>query len=202
MKNMKMQECISPKIQQEEKKKIAITFDDGPHPEYTKKLLDGLKERNVKVTFFVTGEQAFLHGNLIQRMVEEGHLVGNHTYSHIQLKENNVEEFLNEVEKTNQILYEIAGVHVEYIRPPYGSWNKNIEEKLNMIPVFWTIDPKDWNQENSLNIIKNVVPKAEENGIILLHDSHESSVEAALYIIDDLKDKGYYFVTADEILFD
>ena len=126
--------------QAEDVKKIALTFDDGPHPYYTEELLDGLKERGVVVTFFVTGEHASLHPDVIKRMQEEGHLIGNHTYSHMQLTKKNREKFKEELVRTNEVLQEITGVEVEYVRPPYGCWDKNFEEELNMIPVLWTID--------------------------------------------------------------
>ena len=99
----------------EDVKKIAITFDDGPHPCYTEQLLDGLKERGVVATFFVTGEHAELHPEVIARMQEEGHLIGNHTYSHIQLTKSNRETFKEELIKTNEILKEITGEEVQYL---------------------------------------------------------------------------------------
>ena len=95
--------------QEEDVRKIAITFDDGPHPHYTEQLLDGLKERGVVATFFVTGEHAELHPDIIRRMQEDGHLIGNHTYSHIQLTRSNREVFKEELIKTNEILEEITG---------------------------------------------------------------------------------------------
>ena len=92
-----------------EKKKIALTFDDGPHPSYTEILLDGLRERGVVVTFFVTGEHAVLHPDIITRMQEEGHLIGNHTYSHMQLRSDNREEFKEELVATSEVVEEIIG---------------------------------------------------------------------------------------------
>lgn len=132
----------------DEVRKIAITFDDGPHPHYTEQLLDGLKERGVVATFFVTGEHAELHPDIIKRMQEEGHLIGNHTYSHIQLTKQNRENFKQELIKTNEILKEIIGEDVQYVRPPYGSWDKSFEKELNMFPVLWTVDPLDWCSKN------------------------------------------------------
>lgn len=124
-------------------KKIALTFDDGPHPAYTEQLLDGLQERGVHVTFFVTGEHAELHPEIIERMSEEGHLIGNHTYSHIQLTAGNREEFKEELIRTNEIIMEITGQEVIYVRPPYGSWDKKFETELNMFPVLWSVDTLD-----------------------------------------------------------
>ena len=186
--------------QEETQKKIAITFDDGPHPTYTEELLDGLKERGVPATFFVTGEHAALHPELIKRMQQEGHLIGNHTYSHIQLRRGNREEFRNELKKTNKILEEITGEEVVYVRPPYGSWDKALEKELNMFPVLWTIDPTDWSCLDAQSVTQRVLDKAQENGIILLHDYYKTSVEAALEIVDALQEQGYTFVTVEELV--
>ena len=188
--------------QQDNQKKIAITFDDGPHPTYTEELLDGLKERGVRATFFVTGEHAELHPDIIRRMKEEGHLIGNHTYSHIQLRSSNKEKFREELIKTNEVIKEITGEEIIYVRPPYGSWDKSFEKELNMFPVLWTIDPTDWSCLSAETVTKRVVKKAKDNGIILLHDYYETSVEAALAIVDELLEEGYEFVTVEEILFE
>ena len=186
----------------EDVRKIALTFDDGPHPFYTEELLDGLKERGVVATFFVTGEHASLHPDVIKRMQEEGHLIGNHTYSHMQLTKKNREKFKEELVRTNEVLEEITGVEVEYVRPPYGSWDKSFEAELNMIPVLWTIDPLDWCSSNVGCITDRVVEKAGENEIILMHDYYDTSVTAALKVVDELLEEGYLFVTVEEILFE
>ncbi|MDE6925014.1 MAG: polysaccharide deacetylase family protein [Acetatifactor sp.] len=189
-------------VQEDDVRKIAITFDDGPHPYYTEQLLDGLKERGVVATFFVTGEHAELHPDIIRRMQEEGHLIGNHTYSHIQLTKNNRETFKEELIKTNEILKEITGEEVQYVRPPYGSWDKSFEKELNMFPVLWNVDPLDWCSGKVSCIVDKIVSRAGENDIILMHDYYDTSVTAALQAIDELMEKGYTFVTVEEILFD
>ena len=196
------QEVSTGKIAGEEDvaKKIALTFDDGPHPRYTEQLLDGLKERNVVATFFVTGENAQNYPNIIRREQEEGHLIGNHTYSHIQLTSGNRETFREELVKTNEILENITGEKVSFVRPPYGSWDKSFEKELNMFPVLWTIDPLDWCSQSSTNVEKRILSKARENAIILLHDEYASSIEAALFIVDELQSQGYVFVTVEEIM--
>lgn len=183
-------------------KKIALTFDDGPHPVYTPLLLDGLAKRKVKATFFITGENAEAYPELVKRMQEEGHLIGNHTYSHIQLTRGNREKFKGELKKTNEIIEEITGQGVTYVRPPYGSWDKSFEKELNMIPVLWNIDPLDWCCNDAACVIRKVESAAGEDAIILLHDSYPSTVTAALQIVDDLQQRGYVFVTVEEILFD
>ena len=183
-------------------KKVALTFDDGPHPSYTEQLLDGLKERGVIATFFVTGEHAALHPDIIERMYEEGHLIGNHTYSHMQLNSGNVETYKAELIKTNEVLEEIIGEDVLYVRPPYGTWDKSLEAELNMFPVFWSVDPLDWCSTDVAGITEKVINKVEENDIILMHDYFATSVTAALSVVDKLLADGYTFVTVDEILFD
>jgi len=186
----------------EEKKKIALTFDDGPHYAYTKILLDGLKERGVVATFFVTGEHAALHQDLVLRMHNEGHLVGNHTYSHVALRKDNRAEYKEELILTNEVLEKITGEEVIFVRPPYGSWDKSFEEELNMIPVLWTVDPLDWCSSSAECIVRNTMCEVEENDIILMHDYYEISVTAALKIVDELLEDGFTFVTVEEILFD
>lgn len=183
-----------------EKKKIAITFDDGPHPIATAKILDGLKERNVKATFFVTGSKAENYPDLLKRMQDEGHIIGNHTYSHLQYTKKSKQEFIEEVNKTSQIIFEITGEEVVYVRPPFGSWHESLEKELNLIPVFWSIDPQDWCCYNAHKVFKEVIKNAKENSVILMHDCYGSTVEASMMIIDELQKQGYEFVTIDHVL--
>lgn len=183
-------------------RKIAITFDDGPHPVYTEKLLEGLKERDVRATFFVLGEKAKAHPELIKRMEEDGHIIGNHTYTHIQLKSSNREKFRDELVLTNEVISGITGKEVQYVRPPYGTWDKKLEEELNMFPVLWNVDPNDWCTGNADKVTRRIVNKAKENSVILLHDCYQSSVDAALASIDILQEEGFQFVTVEELLFD
>lgn len=183
-------------------KKIALTFDDGPHPVYTPKLLDGLQKRGVKATFFVTGENAEANPDIIKRMQEDGHLIGNHTYSHIQLTCSNRDTFKKELIKTNEVIKEIADVDVVYVRPPYGSWDKKFEKELNMFPVLWNVDPLDWCTNDAGKITRRILKDAEEGDIILMHDYYATSVTAALQVVDALQAEGYTFVTVEEILFD
>ena len=184
------------------KGRIALTFDDGPDPRYTEKLLDGLKERDVKATFFVTGINVSKYPEIIKRMQEEGHLIGNHTYHHVQLTAANDLEFREEIISTNEAIREVTGEDTEYIRPPYGSWNKKYEEELNMFPVLWTVDPRDWCSDNVECIVRNTINKIKEGDIILMHDQYKTSVMAALEIVDELQEEGYEFVTVEELLLD
>ena len=189
-------------IEKEEGSKIiALTFDDGPHPIYTPKLLEGLKERGVTATFFLTGANAQLYPELVTQMQEDGHLIGNHTFHHVQLSKVGEEIYLQELLETNRVLEGILEENVDYVRPPFGDWSKEIEQEINMFPVLWDIDPLDWCSANANLIVKRVLDKAEDHAIILMHDEYAPSVEAAFRIVDTLLEEGYEFVTVDRILF-
>lgn len=179
--------------------RIALTFDDGPGP-YTERLLDGLKERGVKASFFLIGRSVKEYPEAVKRMEEEGHLIGNHTYSHVKLKGLSPEETRREIQKTDEAVYEITGKHVAYLRPPFGEWEEDLELTYPVLPVMWTVDPLDWTTENVEEIVDRVVTQAGENDMILLHDCYDSSVEAALRIVDRLLAEGFDFVRVDELL--
>lgn len=183
-----------------EKPRIAITFDDGPSAKYTPQLLDGLKERNVKASFFVIGKMAEENPKLIQREKEEGHLIGNHTYNHVDISKISDEDAVLEIQKTNQVIEKVTKDNVEYLRAPFGSWKKNLVGRMNVFPVAWSVDPLDWTTENADEIVNKVVTEVKENDIILLHDCYQSSVDAALRIIDILRKEGYEFVTVDKLI--
>lgn len=183
-----------------DEKIIAITFDDGPGYNSTRRLLDGLKERNVVASFFVVGENAENNKELIKRMYNEGHLICNHTYTHIDLSKIDKKEALEEITRTNALIESITGEKPSYIRPPGGAWDEKMFFEVDMTPVFWTVDPCDWKRTDVEGIVNDVVNSVSDGSIILLHDIYDTSVAAALEIIDRLKDKGYLFVTVDEIL--
>ena len=179
---------------------VALTFDDGPSPKYTPLLLDGLKERNVRATFFLLGKNVKENQELVQRMQAEGHLLGNHTYNHVQLNKIPETTARQEILKTNNEIYEATGKYPEYMRPPYGAWKKNMELCVEMLAVFWDIDTLDWKSQNVDAILKAAGEEPEDGSIILMHDEYQTSVEAALLLIDRLKEKGYEFVTVDELI--
>lgn len=187
-----------------EKPRIAITFDDGPNATYTPKLLDGLKERGVKATFFLIGQNIEKEGNseIVKRMYDEGHLIGNHTYHHVEITKVSNDQAYQEITMTNDLITSITGEEVQFMRPPFGLWQKELEQKIHVLPVMWSVDPLDWATENVNEIVNKVVTEAEENDIILLHDCYDSSVKAALKIIDQLTAEGYEFVTVDELMVD
>lgn len=184
----------------ESSKKVALTFDDGPHPRYTQQLLKGLKERNVKVTFFIVGKNADKHPEIVKQIYDDGHLIGNHTYNHVQLNLLSKEEQCQEITKTNELIYNITGEYPQFVRPTFGEWDKRIECGMDMIPVLWSVDTLDWTSKNVDAIVKKGTKNIQDGDIILMHDYYRTSVTAALKIIDKLQKEGFEFVTVDEII--
>ena len=185
-----------------EKKKVAITFDDGPHPQYTPEMLAGLKERNVKATFFLLGQEVEKYPELVKQIQEEGHLIGNHSYQHEQLSKLAMDQACAQVTRTNDLIYGITGVYPAYLRPPFGDWHKELDCKVNMVEVLWDVDTRDWSIQDHGKIVEKALKDVQDNAIILMHDGYETSVTAAMEIIDTLQKQGYEFVTVDEMIFD
>ncbi len=196
------QEGMMAEAEPEGEKLVALTFDDGPHKGSTERLLAGLKEREVKATFFLIGSSIEGEEELVEQMAQDGHLIGSHTFHHVQLTSLSLEEACGEIIQTNEAITEVTGQTVEYIRPPYGSWNSRLECAVNMREVGWTVDPRDWDVKNTETIVKRVLGDVKDGSIILLHDVYDTSVEAAFQIIDELKAQGYTFVTVDRLLID
>lgn len=184
----------------QEKKKIALTFDDGPDAEYTPMLLDGLAARGVKATFFVIGREAEEQPELMERLVKEGHLIGNHTYSHVNLQNLTDSAAKKEIKKANAVIAKYTGEEPCFLRPPFGSASSKMEKEMEMIQVLWSIDTMDWSCKDEGRICSTVYREIEENSIILMHDEYPATIRAALSIIDNLQKEGYEFVTVDEII--
>lgn len=184
----------------EEVSKVALTFDDGPHAVYTPQLLDGLKERNVKASFFLIGKLVEENPDIVKRMQEEGHLIGNHTYDHVQLDLLSDEEACAQVTKAGNAIFEATGMYTAYLRPPFGAWKKDLDCIVTMLPVLWNVDSLDWTTSNADRVVSKVVNNVQDGDIILMHDEYASSLEAAFRIIDILQEQGYEFVTVDQFL--
>lgn len=178
---------------------VAITFDDGPGP-YTERLLDGLAKRNVRATFFLIGESIAGREATVLRMFREGHVIGNHTFTHISLTQISREAAINEIQKTNDAIESITGEQVKYLRPPCGLWDEQMLFAMDMTPVMWSVDPNDWLSHDISEVVRRVVDVAKDGDIILFHDIYDSSVEAALRVIDILLARGYRFVTVEELM--
>ena len=180
--------------------RVALTFDDGPNARYTPLLLEGLRKRNIHATFFLLGENILKNKELLLRMQKDGHLIGCHTWSHVQLDKISPSSASREILKTNSLIYHITGTYPTCLRPPYGAWKKDLELPVTMLPVFWDVDTLDWQSQNPEHILDIVRKNVQDGSIILMHDSYDSSVRAALAITDELTEKGYDFVTADQLL--
>ena len=180
--------------------RVALTFDDGPNAKYTPLLLEGLRKRNIHATFFLLGENILKNKELLLRMQKDGHLIGCHTWSHVQLDKISPSRASREILKTNSLIYHITGTYPTCLRPPYGAWKKDLELPVTMLPVFWDVDTLDWQSQNPESILDIVRKNVQDGSIILMHESYDSSVRAALAIADELTEKGYDFVTADQLL--
>ncbi|GGA25271.1 polysaccharide deacetylase family protein [Paenibacillus physcomitrellae] len=190
-------------------KQIALTFDDVPDPRFTPQILNVLKEKKVKATFFVVGSRAKKHPALVRMIQKQGHAIGNHSYSHPVLKDLSMKEFKLEIERTEQVLEKINGQKPLLIRPPYGEIN---EEQVRWARrggykiVNWNVDSEDWKGIRKEKVIRNVLDHAGPGSIVLQHagggvgSDLSGTIEALPVIIDELKARGYQFVTVPELL--
>lgn len=192
-----------------EKKQIALTFDDGPYPPYTERLLDILKEKNVHVTFFLVAEQAQKHPELVRRMSEEGHTIGLHAFRHRDYLKLAEEEKQKDLLMGKSTLRTITGRTPVYWRPPHGFRDFSVMEAAaaqQLTVVNWSVCPRDWTGIGRQEIYKRVMDKAEDGAIVLLHDgdsplyksTRKETVDAVALIIDSLRKKGFQLVALDE----
>ena len=183
-----------------DKKLIAITFDDGPAgAESTGKLLDNLDKYNARVTFFVVGNRVANHASILKREYEMGNQVASHSFTHANLAKLSESGIKDELDKTNEAIKKVIGVEPTCIRPPYGSLNDTVKKAANMHIITWSIDTLDWKNKNADTVCNNIVSKAFDGAIVLLHDLYPTSVDGALKAMEILKDQGYAFVTVEEM---
>lgn len=185
--------------QNDQAPRIALTFDDGPSI-YTEELSEGLKERGVRASFFLLGTNMEQYPEAVKILYADGHLLGNHSYSHSQLNHLSATKACGEIARTNNLIYQYTGEYPTYIRPPFGEWDEKLDCGVEMIPVFWSIDSLDWKLQHTERIVKQVVPQVKDGDIILMHDGYKTSVEAAFQIVDFLQKEGFRFVGADELI--
>ncbi|PTX95054.1 polysaccharide deacetylase family protein [Spartobacteria bacterium LR76] len=183
---------------------IAMTFDDGPNPELTPKLLDMLKARGIKATFFVVGQNAAQYPEILKRMVAEGHEIGNHSWSHPALTKLGVDGVKKQIESTNAAIEQATGQKVTVMRPPYGATsqilNRRYYDQYGMKVILWSVDPLDWKYRNSARVSAQIIQSAHPGAIILAHDIHATTVGAMPETFDALLAKGYKFVTVSELI--
>ncbi len=184
---------------------IAITFDDGPHPQNTPRLLDMLRERNIKVTFFLIGKSAAAWPAIVRRIVAEGHEVANHTWTHPQLSHLKQTRVFDELQKTHDAIVKACGVAPLMYRPAYGaitiSQRKQIFEHFGYPTVVWDVDPLDWRTpRSSQRTHDRILDQVKPGSIILCHDIHAETVNAMPSTLDDLIGRGYQFATVSQMM--
>ena len=179
---------------------VALTFDDGPRRDTTSRLLDGLRERGASATFFLIGQQIEGSEDLLLRMRDEGHQVGNHSWSHASLKDESDWGLLQEVGQTDTLLREVLGEGSYWLRPPYGLLTARQRQLITVPVIKWSVDPEDWKLRDTEKDVAAVLKKVRPGDIILMHDSIPATVDAALRIVDALQAEGYTFVTVEELL--
>ncbi|WP_395741482.1 polysaccharide deacetylase family protein [Prosthecobacter sp.] len=184
---------------------IAITFDDGPDPVLTPRLLDLLKERHIHATFFLVGKNAAAYPNVVKRIVDEGHEVGNHSWSHPLFTQMSKDSVESQLQRTHDAIVKACGVAPLFYRPPYGavgvSQKARIEKTFGYASILWDVDPQDWKHPRSAQKVYNAIHSQTRNGsIILCHDIHETTIAAMPATLDDLTARGFRFATVTQLI--
>jgi peptidoglycan/xylan/chitin deacetylase (PgdA/CDA1 family) len=182
---------------------IALTFDDGPDPVYTPKILDILKSYQIPATFFLVGSKIVKYHEIANRILRHGHEIGNHTYAHPEIGDMSKASLEYEIEKTGKVIEEYMGYKTSFFRPPKGIINlpmlRFCRKKLKII--MWSVDSIDFRAENSQTIVKNVNPDLVKSGdILLFHDKNQYTVEILPLLIDKFFRKGLRFLTVTDML--
>lgn len=183
---------------------VALTFDDGPSSAYTPKVLDILKRHGAKGTFFVLGSNAKRCSSIVSRAASEGHEIGVHTWSHINMVRSSMEKIDSEVSRTAEVIRSITGKSPAVMRPPYGAVNARIVnhmyDRYGMRSILWDVDTQDWRRPGVSTVVSRAVNRAKSGSIILVHDIHASTLAAIEGIVTGLQARGYTLVTVSELL--
>ena len=186
---------------------IALTFDDGPHPRYTRQILDILKREGVKATFFIIGENiGYYDDGIVLDIINDGHELGNHTFNHEHTKNMSEEDFYRDVISCHNLIKEKYNYEMKIFRPPEGyidSKVENIARELDYSIIIWSIDTKDWEHVGSDLIVGNIEKIASDGVIILIYDyvsKPNTTIDALERVIRNLKGQGYRFVTVSELI--
>jgi len=178
---------------------LMITFDDGPAGAITTRLLDELSKRDVKVTFFALGTRIQSFPNIVKRAFAEGHTVASHTWSHRNLNNMSATEVQNEVNQTNQALFNTLGIHNRFVRPPYGNANAAVRAAVpETIFINWDIDPEDWKDRNADLVYQRITEGAAKGTLSLSHDLYNTSVDGVIRAVDTLLSQGFALISLEE----
>ena len=178
---------------------MALTFDDGPSPSNTPRLLEGLSRRGVRATFFLVGSRIEGREDLVRRIRQEGHQIGNHSFGHGDLTDLSAAQALADLDKCSRALEQVLGPGSYWLRPPYGFISQEELCALGTPAICWSVDTEDWKSRNVDSILDIVLRQAGDGDILLLHDCYPTSVTAALEIVDRLQPRGVQFVTVEEL---
>jgi peptidoglycan/xylan/chitin deacetylase (PgdA/CDA1 family) len=183
---------------------IAMSFDDGPSAENTPRLLEMLKQRNIKATFFLIGQNVASNPDLVRRILAEGHEIGNHSWTHPQLSKLSDQKVTAEITKTQDAIKEASGFTPTLLRPPYGAITPRqrewIENQFGLSIILWSVDPFDWKRPGASVITQRILSQARPGAIILSHDIHKQTVDAMPATLDGLMRKGFKFVTVSQLI--
>ena len=182
---------------------VALTFDDGPHPIHTPRLLDYLKKERVKATFFLIGRNVESFPEIVKRIIEEGHEIGSHTYKHPNLDQLNFSQAYEEVYQGIQAIEKVTGKAPILFRPPYGALSHNKRQKFQkegLSLIFWSLDLLDWKDRDAKIISQKIISQIQRGDIILAHDIHPTTVDAFPEILSSLKEKGWKFVSVSHLM--
>jgi peptidoglycan/xylan/chitin deacetylase (PgdA/CDA1 family) len=183
---------------------IAMTFDDGPHPQNTPRLLDMLRARNIKATFYVIGRSVDLYPHIVRRTVAEGHEIGNHSYTHRLLSKLGDSELRQEMIRCHEAVGRAAGVRMRTMRPPYGGLLQRQRElvynEFGYPTILWAVDPLDWKRPGPSVVTSRILSGTNAGSIVLTHDLHSQTVDAMPATLDGLLRRGFKFVTVSQLL--
>ncbi|MGE7949800.1 polysaccharide deacetylase family protein [Lysinibacillus sp. NPDC093688] len=183
-----------------EKKRVALTFDDGPDAKVTPQILETLKRYDAKATFFMVGPNASKNSAIVKKVYEAGHEIGNHTWNHSKLTGLSTANVKQEVDRTSNTIYATIGQYPTVFRPPYGATNDKVRSVITMPSILWSIDTLDWKHHNAEKILASVKASVKDGSIILMHDIHQTTANGLENVILYLQKQGYEFVTVSEIL--
>ncbi len=195
---------ITPPIQTQTNatKYVALTFDDGPSASLTPQILNALSTYNAKATFFLVGEMVANSPDIVKMIYNSGNEIGDHTYDHAQLTDLSPNEAQAEIQQTRDLIMSIIGKSPTLFRPPYGSHDQTVDSiasSYNLPVILWDVDTLDWEYPDVDYVYNNIASNLQDGSIILLHDIHPTSVQAAIKILQDYSNKGYQFVTVSQL---
>jgi peptidoglycan/xylan/chitin deacetylase (PgdA/CDA1 family) len=183
---------------------IAMTFDDGPHPTNTPRLLDMLRERNIKATFYVVGQNVRRYPEIMARMAAEGHEIGNHSWDHPSLTKLSAEGVDSQLRRTHEAIIQTTGVRPRTLRPPYGAFTRGLAARTfddyGYKTIMWSVDPRDWADRSASIVTSRILDKTRSGSIVLAHDIHRSTIDAMPQTLDKLRAAGYQFVTVSQLI--